>query len=48
MEDRRDKDDEVSRRIWKVVEASTGKVGVEKTKGERSKRRSQQKEKRKG
>ena len=48
MEDRRGKDDEMSRGMWIAVEASTGKIRVGKTKGGRSKRRSQQKERRKG
>ena len=33
MEDRRDKNDEVSKRVWKTVEANIRKIGVAEIKG---------------
>ena len=48
MENRRSKDDEVSGRVWKAVETSTGKIGVEEAERRRSKGRSRQKKRRKG
>jgi len=48
LENRGSKDDKMSRGMWKAMEASIGKIGVGKTKEGRSKRRSQQKERRKG
>jgi len=38
LENRRSKDDEVSRRVWNAVEAKAGKIGVGKTKGRRKER----------
>ena len=40
LENRGSKDDEMPRRIWKAVEASTREIGVGKAEGRRSKRRS--------
>ena len=40
MEKRRDKDDEVPRRIWKAVETKTVKVRIAKAEGERKEGRS--------
>ena len=39
MENRRSKDDEVSRGVWKVVEIKARETGVAKTKGGRKVRR---------
>ena len=50
LEDRRGKDDEIFREVWKTVETNAGKIGVAETKGERGKRGSRKetrKEKRK-
>ena len=43
MENRRGKDDEVSRGVWKTVEASTRKVGMGETEGRRNKGESRKK-----
>ena len=48
LEDRRSEDDEVPRGMWKTVEASSREVRIEKTKGERSERRSKKKMREKG
>jgi len=40
LENRGNKDDKMSRGMWKAIEASTRKIRVGKTKGGRSKRRS--------
>ena len=40
LEDRRGKNNEMSRKVWKAVKADAGKIGVAETKGERSKERS--------
>ena len=40
LEDRRGKDDKMSKGVWKTVETNAGKIGVAETKGERGKRRS--------
>ena len=47
MENRRGKDDEVSGRVWKTVEASTREVGMVETEGRRSKGGSRKKEREK-
>jgi len=43
LENRGSKDDEVSRKMWKTMEASTREVRLEKTKGGESQRRSRTK-----
>ena len=43
LKNRESKDDEVSWRVWKVVETKVGKVRVEKTKEERKKREREEK-----
>ena len=48
LEDRRSEDDEVPRGMWKTVEASSREVGIGKTKGGRSERRSKKKIRGKG
>jgi len=40
LEDRRSKDDKTFRGVWKAVETKAGKIGMAKTKGGRSERRS--------
>jgi len=47
LENRGGQDDEVSRRVWEAVEASTREVGVGEAKRRGSKRRSKEKERRK-
>jgi len=47
LENRRGENDEMSRRMWKVVEASSGKVGMGKAEGGRSKGRSRKEMRRK-
>ncbi len=42
MENRGGEDDKVFRRIWEVVEAGTGEVGIVEAKGRRDKRRSRE------
>ena len=37
LEDGRDKDDEMSRGVWKTVEANARKIGMAETEGERGK-----------
>ena len=39
MEKRRDKDNEVSRGVWKIIEAKARKTGISETKERRKKRR---------
>ena len=48
MENRGDKDDKMSGRVWKAVETGTGKIRVGETERRRSKGRSGEKERRKG
>ena len=48
MENRGGQDDEVSRRVWEIVEANTREVRMGETKGRRGKERSGEKERRKG
>jgi len=43
LENRRGEDDEMSRGMWKAVEANTGKVRMAEIEGERSKGRSRKK-----
>ena len=40
LENRRSKDDKMSRRMWKIVETNAGKIGMVETEGGRGKRRS--------
>ena len=47
LKNRRSKNDEVSRGMWKAVEASSGEVGMGKTNGGKSKRKSRKKTRRK-
>jgi len=47
LENRRGENDEMFRRIWKAVEASVGKVRMEKTEGGESKGRSRKETRRK-
>jgi len=42
LENRGGEDDKVFRRIWEVVEAGTGEVGMVEAKGRRDKRRSRE------
>ena len=44
MENRRSKDDEVPRGLWKAVMTGAREVGMGEAEGSRSKRRSQKKE----
>jgi len=48
LENKGGQDDEVSRRVWKAVEASTRKVGMGETKGRRGKGGKGEKEREKG
>ena len=43
MEDRRGKDNKMPRRVWKTVEANTGKIGMAETERGRSKRKNREK-----
>jgi len=45
LENRRGKNDEVSRRVWKAVEASSEEVRLGETEGERREGRSRKEEK---
>ena len=47
LENRKGKDDEVSRGMWKAVETGTGEIRMGETKGRRSERRSRKKTRRK-
>jgi len=47
LENRRSKDDEISRKVRKIVEINAGKIGVAETEGGRSKRRSGEKTRKK-
>ena len=47
MENRGGQDDKVSKRVWKVVEASAREVGMGETKGRRGRKRSREKERKK-
>ena len=46
LDNRRGKDDKMFRRVWKAVEANTGKIGVAEIEGEKS-RKEMRKEKEK-
>ena len=48
LENREDKNDEVSRGVWKAVETRTEEVRMAKAKAERSQSRSRKKARRKG
>ena len=48
MENRRGQDDEVSRRVWEAVKASTREVGMGEAEKRRRKGRSRKKERKKG
>ena len=45
MENKRDEDDKVSRRVYKVIEAKSEKVGIAETKRRRKKRSKKKKKK---
>ena len=47
MEDRRGKNDKVSRGVWKIIEANTGKIRAVKAKERGGKRESRKKVRRK-
>jgi len=47
LENRRSKDDEVSKRVWKAVEIKAEETGVAKTKGGRKVRRKRKEVRRK-
>ena len=48
MENRRGKDNEISRRMWKTIETKAKKVGVGKTKERRKERRRREEKRREG
>jgi len=48
LEDRRGKDDEMPKEVWKIVEIDIGKIGVAEAEGERGKGESRKEMKRNG